>query len=376
VIEAGVQGSVESGFEPVREAFAENFGKHGEHGAACSVYVDGKPVVDLWGGSYKADTLELVWSTMKGITAIVAHILAQEGRLDFDAPVVEYWPEFGAEGKDRIPVRWLFTHQAGLAALDRPIVLDDILRWTPAVEALAAQRPLWEPGARHGYHTYTYGWLTGEVIRRVTGATVGAFVSERIARPLGAEFWIGIPEEVNDRVADVIPAPPPDLSGEIDSLTKRFLDPTSITFRSFALVPPAEFNRYPFRSAEQPAGTGITTARSLARIYAACIGSVDGVRLLDAETVERATETRARGEDLVLTFETRYGTGFQLPYPFRPMAGDGSFGHYGSGGSVGFANPRLGFSFGYVMDQMRPVYGVDPRTANLIQAVLASLEGR
>lgn len=373
MIETQVHGSVQSGFEPVREAFAANFERHGEVGAACCIYLHGKPVVDLWGGAYERDSLQLVFSTTKGVTAIAAHMLAQEGRLDFDAPVVEYWPEFAAEGKERILVRWLFSHKAGLAALDRPIVLDDILRWTPAVEALAAQRPLWAPGSAHGYHTYTFGWLAGEVIRRVTGTTVGRFVADRIAGPLGADFWIGLPEAENSRVAPILPAAPPAAGAELDSLTRRFLDPTSITFRSFAVVPPAEFNEYPFRAADQPAGTGIGSARALARIYASCIGPVDGVRLLEPETVRRATATQASGEDLVLTFETRYGTGFQLPYPFRPMAGEGSFGHYGSGGSVGFANPRLGVAFGYVMSQMRPVYGVDPRTRGLVEALLGCL---
>jgi len=373
VIETRVRGAVDARFERVREAFAENFEKYDENGAACCVYVDGKPVVDLWGGTYAEDTLELVFSTTKGIAAVAAHMLAQEGRLDFDAPVVEYWPEFGAEGKDRIPVRWLFCHRAGLAAADRPFTLDDVVRWTPAVETLAAQRPLWEPGAAHGYHTITYGWLAGEVIRRITGMTVGAFVAERIAGPLAAEFWIGLPEKQEPRVVSVLPPAPPAPGAELDSFTRRLMDPSSITFRSFGAIAPAAYNERPWHSADQPAGTGIGSARALARIYAACIGSVDGVRLLEPETVARATETQAHGEDLVMTFETRYGTGFQLSYPFRPMAGEGSFGHYGSGGSVGFAHPRLGISFGYVMNQMRPVYGADPRTRSLVEALLACL---
>lgn len=373
MIEARVQGAADSRFEPVREAFAENFVKHGENGAACCVYVDGKQVVDIWGGTYENDTLQLVFSTTKGITAIAAHILVQEGRLDLDAPVVQYWPEFGAAGKEGIPVRWLFCHKSGLAAIDRPIVLEDALQWTPAVEALAAQRPLWEPGSAHGYHTITYGWLAGEVVRRVAGMTVGAFVAERIAAPLGAEFWIGLPEVEESRVTPVLPAALPTTGADLDPFTKRLMDPTSITFRSFGAFPPAAFNERPWHSADQPAGSGIGSARALARIYAACIGQVDGVRLLEPETVTHASETQAHGSDLVMMFDTRYGTGFQLSYPFRPMAGEGSFGHYGSGGSVGFANPRLGVSFGYTMNQMRPTWGADPRTAGLVEALLGCL---
>ena len=373
MIETRVSGKVDARFEPVREAFAENFEKHDEDGAACCVYVEGRPVVDIWGGTYKEDTLQLVFSTTKGITAIAAHMLAQEGRLDFDAPVTRYWPEFGAEGKEAIPVRWLFCHKAGLAALDRPIVPDDVIRWTPAVEALAAQRPLWEPGSAHGSHTLTYGWLAGEVIRRVSGLKVGAFVAERIAGPLRAEFWVGLPEGEEARVKPVLPPAPPAPGTEPDPFTRRAMDPTSITARSFGLIPPGAFNERPFHAADQPAGTGIGSARALARIYAASIGDVDGVRLLQPDTVAAASATQARGPDLVLTYETHYGTGFGLPSPFRPMAGEGSFGHYGSGGSVGFANPRLGVGFGYTMNRMRPVYGRDPRTAALAEALLSCL---
>lgn len=375
-----VEGSVEPGLEPVRDAFAENFAKHGEVGAACCVYREGRKVVDLWGGfrepggeeQYTADTRQLLFSSGKGITAIAAHILAEEGRLDFDAPVVRYWPEFGAQGKEGIPVRWLFSHKAGLPVLDRPIVLDDIVRWTPAVESLAAEKPAWEPGAAHGYHTYTYGWLTGEVIRRVTGDRVGRFVAERIAGPLGADFWMGLPEQEMPRLAPVVPGSPPAAGAELDPLTKRMLDRDSLSFRSFAMLAPADFNGRPLLASEQPA-MGVGTARALARIYAACIGEVDGVRLLRPDTLAAAMATQARGEDLTLVYETHYGTGFQLPFPFRPMAGDGSFGHYGSGGSVGFANPRLGIAFGYAMNRMGPVWGADPRSKALVDALLGSL---
>jgi CubicO group peptidase (beta-lactamase class C family) len=380
MIEATVAGKVEAGFEPVRDAFAANFEHHGEVGAAFCVHHHGKRVVDLWGGvkspgtsdPYTGDTLQMVWSTTKGVVAIAAHMLAQEGRLDFDAPVVSYWPEFAAAGKARIPVRWLFSHQAGLAAIERPLGLEDVLAWTPVVNALEAQQPLWEPGTAHGYHTWTFGWLAGEVIRRVSGVSAGTFVRERIAEPLKLDFWIGLPEAMNVRVAPVIPAPPPAPGAPPDELAARIADPTSLAHRAFAnpAVPPQAFNEYPFRGAEAPAGNGIGTARALSRLYAACIGPVDGLRLLEPATLQEATRTQARGVDLVMGYETHYGTGFQLPFPFRPMAGDGSFGHYGSGGSVGFAHPSSGLAFGYVMNQMRPAGGRDPRTAALVQAVL------
>jgi CubicO group peptidase (beta-lactamase class C family) len=382
MIEAPVQGFVEAGFEPVREAFSANFERRGDVGAACCIHVHGRPVVDLWGGvtapggtkPYTADTLQLVASTTKGFVAIAAHMLAQEGKLDFDAPVTLYWPEFGAEGKERIPVRWLFSHRAGLAAIDRPLSLEDVYAWDPVVDALAAQRPLWEPGTAHGYHVGTFGWLAGEVIRRVSGMSVGKFVAERIAKPLGLEFWIGLPGALTGRVAPLIPSPPP--TGPPDVFTARLLDPTTLLHRALVnpMLLPNTLNEPGFWAAEVPAANGIGTARSISRLYAACIGEVGGVRLLNPDTLQRATQVQAAGEDLVLGYETRYATGFQLSFPFRPMAGEGSFGHYGMGGSVGFADGELGFSFAYVMNQMLPSGGVDPRPAALVQALRSCLK--
>lgn len=382
MIETQVHGTVTAGFEPVRDAFAANFEEHGEVGAACCIHVHGKPVVDIWGGAtqpggdpYSDDTLQMVMSTTKGVVAIAAHMLAQDGRLDFDAPVVAYWPEFAAADKGRIPVRWLFSHQSGLAAIDRPLGLSEVLAWTPVVDALAEQRPLWEPGTAHGYHALTYGWLAGEVIRRVSGKTVGRLVAERIVSPLKLDLWIGLPEAENARVAPMIPPAPPAAGAPPDPLAARLADPASLTRKAFTnpATPPNAVNELAFRQAEVPAVNGITNARSLSRMYAACIGDLDGVRLLSPATLDKATATQARGMDLITGYETHYGTGFQLTFPFRPMAGEGSFGHYGSGGSVGFAHPERGLAFGYVMNQMFPAGGLDPRTLSLINASLDCL---
>jgi CubicO group peptidase (beta-lactamase class C family) len=377
MIETQVHGTVEAGFEPVRNAFAGNFERHGEVGAAFCVHQHGRRIVDLWGGvtapgsgdPYTADTLQMVMSTTKGVVAIAAHLLAEEGRLDFDAPVAQYWPEFAAEGKGKMPVRWLFSHRAGLAAIDTALSAEDVYAWDPVVKALAAQQPNWEPGSAHGYHALTYGWLAGEVIKRVSEMSVGQFVAERIARPVGVEFWIGLPDALNGRVAPQIPAPPP---SSADPFAARLADPTSLLHRAFT-NPSGLFtaaNTPAFRAAEVPAANGIGSARSLSRLYAACIGDVDGVRLLKPETVERAMRTEAHGEDLVVGYETRYATGFQLSFPSRPMAGEGSFGHYGMGGSMAFAHPARGLSFGYTMNQMLSPSGPDPRSTALIQAVI------
>jgi CubicO group peptidase (beta-lactamase class C family) len=380
MIEAPVAGFVEPGFEPVRDVFEANFEHHGEVGAAFCVHRHGRIVVDLWGGlktpgssdPYTGDTLQMVMSTTKGVVAIAAHILAEEGRLDFDAPVVDYWPEFADQGKGSIPVRWLFSHRAGLAAIDTPLTVEDVCAWDPVVAALAAQKPNWEPGTAHGYHALTFGWLAGEVVRRAAGMNVGEFVAERLARPLGLDLWIGLPDAMNARVAPQISAPPPAAGAPPDPFTARLADPTSLMHRAFT-NPAGLFtaaNTPAFRAAEVPAANGIASARSLSRLYAACIGEVDGVRLLKPETVVRAMRTEAHGGDLVLGYETRYGMGFQLSFPSRPMAGDGSFGHYGMGGAVAFAHPARGLSFGYVMNQMLSASGPDPRSTPLIQAVL------
>jgi CubicO group peptidase (beta-lactamase class C family) len=382
MIQAVVGGSVEAGFEPVQEAFAANFERYGDVGAACCVHLQGRRVVDLWGGvktsggtePYRADTLQMVASTTKGVVAIAAHMLAQEGKLDFDAPVTHYWPDFAAEGKEGIPVRWLFSHRAGLPVIDRPLTLEDVYAWDPVVRALAAQRPLWTPGSAHGYHVASYGWLAGEIIRRVSGMSVGSFVADRLAEPLGLELWIGLPRELNARVAPMITPPPP--TGAPDAFTARLMDQSTMLHRAFSnpMMLPGTWDDPVFRAAEIPAANGIGTAGSLSRLYAACIGEVNGVRLLNADTVGRATQTQSSGEDLVMGYETHYGTGFQLPFPFRPMAGEGSFGHYGMGGSVAFAHPGLGFSFAYVMNQMLPSGGVDPRPNALVQSLLSCIK--
>ena len=381
MIGAPVQGWVEAGFEPVQEAFAANFERHGEVGAACAVHLRGRLVVDLWGGlkrpgdpePYTGETLQLVASTSKGVVAIAAHILAQEARLDFDAPVTDYWPEFAAAGKAGMPVRWLFSHRAGLSAVDRPLTLEEVYAWDPVVHALEAQQPLWAPGTAHGYHVGTYGWLAGEVIRRISGQSVGSFIADRIATPLGAEFWIGLPDAQHARLAPMIPAPPP--TGPPDIFMARLLDPTSLLHRAFVnpMILPGTFNDPAFLRAEIPAANGIGTARALSRIYAACIGEMGGVRLLDPPTLEKAVAEQARGDDVVLGYETAYATGFQLPFPFRPMAGEGSFGHYGMGGSVAFAQPKTGLAFAYVMNQMQASGGIDPRPQALVEALQACL---
>lgn len=386
---AEIQGEVTGGFEGVRDAFVQNFERHGDLGAAFCLYHRGRKVVDLWGGvadekaarPWSEDTLQLVFSTTKGATAACAHILAQRGELDLEAPVAEYWPEFGAEGKQDTPVRWLLSHRAGLPVLDDALTPEEALAWDPVVEALAAQRPLWEPGQAHGYHALTFGWLVGEVVRRVSGASLGTFFAQEVAEPLGLEFWIGLPEAEEARVSRLVElgvGPPAEIDVEVvpeemRGVVRAYLDPDSVTNRALAITrPPLRWNSPAVHAAEVPAANGICTARSLARFYAGLIGEVDGVRILTPETVRAATIEQSNGPDRVLLVPTRFGSGFFLSSAFSPLGGPASFGHSGAGGSLGFADPEAGIAFGYVMNKMQQNLAGDPRTLGLIQAVMAA----
>ncbi len=382
-----IGGTTAPGFEGVREAFAANLASGQEVGAAVSAYLHGRKIVDLWGGVadpgtgrlWERDTLQVVFSTTKGVTAACAHLLAQRGELDLDAPVADYWPEFAANGKERIPVRWLLTHQAGLPALDHPITPAEAIAWDPMVTALAAQRPLWEPGTRHGYHGHTYGWLVGEIVRRVAGRTLGAFLAEEIAAPLGLDLWIGLPKTEHHRVSRII-APPVDQDAmaaiDLDALpeatrevVRAYLDPTSLSNRSMTVItPPPDHNDPAEQSAEMPATNGICTARALARFYAALIGEVDGHRVLSAETLAAATAEQVSGIDAILRVPVRIATGFGLPTPDAFWHSPTAFGFPGYGGSLGFADPATGLAFGYVMNHIQE--GVpDRRAATLLAAI-------
>ncbi len=388
-----VLGEVAPGYEGVRDAFVTNFERHGDVGAAVAVYVGGQPVADLWGGvadqvagtPWAEDTLALVYSTSKGVTAIVTHLLAQRGVLDLDAPVVTWWPEFGAAGKGEIPVRALLSHRAGLPVVEGPVSPADALAWDPVVERLAAQHPLWPPGTRHGYHAITYGWLVGEVVRRATGRTVGQVLADEVARPLGLDLWIGLPVAEEPRVARLIPfelgAQPPAeamaaLPADLQALVRAMGDPSSLALRALQVTdPPLDFDSRAVHAAELPAGNAIGTARALARLYAACVGEVDGVRLLDEPTVAGATREQSNGPDEVLFVPTRFGSGFFLPSPFATLLGPRSFGHAGAGGSLALADPDGQVGFAYVMNAMRANLSNDLRTLTLLDAVRSARQG-
>lgn len=384
---ADIDGYVAPGFEGVRAAFAANFDSHDEVGASFCLYHRGEKVVDLWGGiadpatgrPYEEDTCQLVFSTTKGIVAICANRLIEQGRLDPDARVAEYWPEFAKAGKEDVLVRWLLSHKAGLPVIDGTLSIEETLAWDPVVEALAAQAPIWEPGTQHGYHATTFGWLVGELIRRVDGRSVGAYVAEEIAGPLGVDLWVGVPEDRLGQVAPLVPIDLPD-NENVRMIIEQVLGPDSITGKALRTPCPelfggtegtidlTMFDDPRVLRAEIPAANGVTNARALARVYAACLGEVDGVRLLSDAQVEKAIERQTTGPDAVMFFETAIGLGFFLSSSFSSYGGPRGFGHTGTGGSMGFADPDAGIGFGYVMNHLMPNMIGDARTVGLTEA--------
>ncbi|MFI8088549.1 serine hydrolase domain-containing protein [Streptomyces sp. NPDC086080] len=383
-----VHGTVAEGFEPVREAFARNFDRLGERGGAVAVYRDGRRVVDLWAGAkdvdggaapWRRNTAQVVRSATKGVAAAVLLLLHQRGELDLDAPVAAYWPEFKAHDKERLLVRHVLSHRAGLPVLDHPLTLAEAADPRRAAEALAAQAPAWEPGRDHGYHALTYGWLLDELVRRLTGRGSGEWIASEIAGPLGLDLWVGLPDAQAHRVGTVGRIEGPEPSGALRARPKRsvsdaYADRSSLTRRAFAAISPYPDQNDPaFHAAALPAAGGIATADGLARFYASLIGQVDGIRLFDPATVERARAEESAGPDRVLVVGTRFGLGYMLHGSACPFLAPGSFGHPGRGGSLGFADPESGIAFGYVTNGFRRTVTADPRAQALIRAVRQTL---
>jgi CubicO group peptidase (beta-lactamase class C family) len=373
---SSVGGSVAQGFEAVRDAFAESQAKD-EGGAQLCVYRNGQRVVDLWAGQdkirgrpYGENTISMMMSCTKAAVALCAHILAERGLLDFDAPVARYWPEFAANDKARIRVRDLLSHTAGLIGFDPEagITSDQFLEWDVCVGALAKMQPQWTPGRASFYHAVTFGFLVGEVIRRLSGRSVGQFFAKEVATPLSIDMWIGLPAEQEPRYAPHFkpdgPTIAPDQWAGIFAargldLNTRLAKTLVYSFMSVEefLMTAARERRA--RALELPAGNAIGNARALAKMYASMIGSVEGVRLLSESSVRQArvplTDDLNGPEDLraLATGDPqRFGLGFELPRKAEPMLGPGSFGHAGAGGRMAFAHPELGVAVAYVCNNM------------------------
>lgn len=380
---ADIQGWADPAFAKVRDAFEENFASRGEIGAAVTVLVEGRTMVDLWGGHadaagtrpWERDTLVNVWSTTKGVVALCAHMLADKGLLDIDAPVAAYWPEFAAAGKQDIPVRYLLSHRAGLAGLREPHSVEDACDWDLTTGRLAATEPWWEPGTVSGYHALTWGHLVGEVIRRVSGLMPGDLLRERITGPLDLDFHIGLPAGEDRRAAELVQPPAPEQS-ELAELFAQ-LHPAAVAALTNPTLSAESGNLDIWRRAQLPAANGHGTARAVAALYgiAAFGGALDGHRILSAEAIERGRQGQGACVDLVLGaglggVETEFALGWGLGGP-RGSYGPNprAFGHDGYGGSFGLADPENGIAAGYVMNRMGQFIMDDPRKMALIEAI-------
>jgi len=379
-----VHGRCDPRFDRLREVFEQSF-EAGEVGASVAVTLDGEAVVELWGGCadpertrpWQRDTLAYVASTTKGPTAACLHQLSDRGRVDLDAPVARYWPEFAQAGKQDVPVHMLLSHRVGLPAIRRNLPRGADRDWDVMVEALAAEEPWWEPGKQHGYHALTYGFLVGEVVRRVDGRSLGRYWREELAAPLGLDFQIGLDDAELARCAEMIPLPRDADRNPMLKLTKRRDTPVARAFTN-PPISAGSINSEATRRAEIPAANGHGTAAAVSRFYGMLArgGELDGVRLLSPEAIERATREQACGPDAVLLgMPTRFGLGFMLTHRLvRFGRGPHNFGHPGMGGSIGFADPDARLGFGYVMNRMQQGFVGDARGFALIRAVYDSLK--
>jgi CubicO group peptidase (beta-lactamase class C family) len=373
-----IEGEVAAGFEPVREAFAANFqrgGDFGEVGAAIAVYRKGRCVVDLWSGfadrartrPWTRETLVNVWSATKGATAAAVARLVDQGRLTYETPIAEVWPDFTEAGKGAVTVGQVVSHQAGLPGFIEPTKLEELYDWEGCVAKLARQTPAWSPGEATSYHAMTFGFLAGEIIRRVSGVSPGAYIAREIAGPLGADIHVGLPEALEPRVAETLgpkrsPTPPDFEQSEIARSALR--NPAT-----GPLVP----NRRAWRAAELPAANGQASAQGLARLYAALAGdgTLNGARILSPLGLARLKTPAAPPgrRDQFLGFTDCWAMGVMLNTPGLYGPNPHAFGHSGWGGSFGCADPRTGVSIGYVCNQMGPDLTNDPRAASLCAAV-------
>lgn len=372
--ESSAQGFVADGFEQVRTAFEANLNSGADVGASFCATKDGKTIVDLWGGyadpgktkPWVRDTIVNVYSTTKTMTALTALLIADRGLLDFAAPVAKYWPEFAANGKANIKVSHLMSHSAGLSGWKEKITKDDLYDWNKATSLLAAQAPFWEPGTAAGYHAMTQGYLVGEVIRRITGKSVGTVFREEIAGPLGADFWIGLPASEDARVAELIPPPPGSAIADGDSQNE---------FQKNMATNPgvdvSETKTRAWRGAEIPAAGGTGNARSVAEIHTILAnGGVarNGKRFMSEAGCRKALELQVEGTDKVMGIPARFGLGFGLAGGVIPLPSSNSMFWGGYGGSIIIIDMDARTTLSYVMNKMAGTTTGDVRGFGLAMA--------
>ncbi|MGF1454671.1 MAG: serine hydrolase domain-containing protein [Alphaproteobacteria bacterium] len=387
-----VAGYVAPAFRPVFETFVRNFEAHGEVGAALCVIHEGEVVADLWGGSadpkaerpWAQDTVVNIFSCTKAVLAVIAHRLAEQGKLDLDAPVTDLWPDYGVHGKERTTTRMMLDHTAGVPALREPVKDGGFLDWDYATGRIAAEAPFFEPGTRSSYHGLTYAWTVGEMIRRADGRMAGRIFAEDIAAPLGLDFWIGLPEAVEDRVARVL-RPRLDPDAPATGFMRALQDRQSISALFFLNDGGFNPNKREYRAVEIGSANGVADARSLARFYMPLSlgGTGGGVSLLGPDYLARLAQvSNASHEDATLRLPMRFGGGVmrsidnrRLTDPPAPslIIGENAFGHGGAGGSIGFADPSAGLAFGYIMNQMGQGQLLNSRGQSLVDSAYSVL---
>jgi len=378
--EIPIDGFYEPRFARVRDAFQENFTTRGEPGAAIALSIRGKPVVDLWGGwknaardqPWRHETLVNFFSVSKALCTICVLRLVERGHIALDLPVAKVWPEFAQRGKEDITLRHILSHQSGLPSLHEPLPAGAMLDWNVMIEALARATPWWKPGSAHGYQVNTFGFLLGEIVRRVSGRSIGTVLREDIAQPLGADVHIGLPPSEHSRVAEYLwPAATSQqtMPGPEDLMRfNAYWNPPGISGGGYVNTPE-------WRAAEIPSTNGHGTARGVARFYAALGegGQIDGLRIISEAMLTEATKEQSSGIDLISQRPSRFGLGFQLTQPERPLGPNPrAFGHFGAGGSLGFCDPDTGVAFSYVTNDMGPRWQ-NPRNKALIDAIYGSL---
>tara|TARA_R110000868_G_scaffold192446_1_gene436892 strand:- start:1904 stop:3043 length:1140 start_codon:yes stop_codon:yes gene_type:complete len=370
-----IHGTCAKGYEAVRETFAANFTTAGEVGASVALVRRGEVMVDLWAGfadaartkSWTHDTLANVWSTTKGMGALVCGMLVERGLIAYADKVSKYWPEFAAEGKGNITIGQMLSHQAGLCGPTVPTTVEEMCNHALMAERLAAQAPLWEPGSRSGYHALTVGILAGELVARVTGKSIGTWFRENVARPFEVDFFIGLPASEDHRVAEMIPAKTSNMPGSLNASQMAALGNPAPN----AAIPNERF----WRGAELSSANGQGTASAIARVYGALAdsGKIDGKELVKPVTIRAMTAVQIECNDEVLAMPARWGAGFILNVGGLYGPNNESFGHSGWGGSFGFADPKTGIGMAYTMNQMGPDLAGDARANALIAAAYTAL---
>ncbi len=386
-------GSYTAEFNGVVDAFIHNFEANGEVGASLCITRDGATVVDVWGGvadvaaqkPWERDSVCVVFSSTKGAVALAAHTLVSKGALDLDAAVASYWPEFAANGKDGATVRMMLDHSVGVPAFREKLKDKACCDWDYMIDRLQQEAPFWKPGTRNGYHMANFGWTVGELIRRASGRTLGTYFREAIAAPTQAEFWIGLPESEESKVAPMIPFKPV-RGAPISAFTQALIsDRNSISSLAFFNQGGFSPNSRECRAAEIGGGGGVANGRGLARIYSpfACGGTLNGREFVDADTLAAMGEVAvATHEDATLLIPTRFSLGFMKSMDNRKSQGvdkssvilsGPAFGHVGAGGSIGFADPDERMSFGYAMNKMGPGILLNERGQALVDATYRAL---